>query len=134
MPQPVILCGWLFPGPVSNAPAGAPFPSATCAAVLPLPYRFEPSFFGPLPVQAALDGEPPTVHVVHLPVVLLGFTPGPFAFAACLAWPGGVAGGVAGAAAGAGLAVPLPVLLPVAFPFGAGWLCEPVFALAWGVA
>src|SRR3954468_15599892 len=126
MPQPVILCGWLFPGPVSTAPAGAPFPSATCAAVLPLPYCFEPSVLGPLPVHAALDGEPPIVHVVHLLVVLLGFTPGAFVFATCLAWPGGVAG--------AGLAVPLPFLLPVAFPFGAGWLCGAGFALAWGAA
>ena len=35
--QSVTLCGWLFPGPYSVVPEGAPDALATCAAVVPLP-------------------------------------------------------------------------------------------------
>src|SRR4029077_11869608 len=31
------LCGWLLPGPCSTVLGAAPFPSAICPAVLPLP-------------------------------------------------------------------------------------------------
>ncbi|MGH2971960.1 MAG: hypothetical protein ACRDLE_07535, partial [Gaiellaceae bacterium] len=43
--RPQILCGWLLPGPVISDPDGAPLPFATCAAVVPLPYRLEASGF-----------------------------------------------------------------------------------------
>jgi hypothetical protein len=34
---PQTLCGWLLPGPRISVSAGAPRPTAICAAVVPLP-------------------------------------------------------------------------------------------------
>ena len=64
--RPQILCGWLFPGPKTGVPEGAPLPFAICAAVLPLPYSFDESaLFGyVLDWQVAeLPCPPPVVHV-----------------------------------------------------------------------
>src|SRR5436305_12696602 len=123
MPQPVSLCGWLLPGPVSTVLAGAPFASATCAAVVPLPYCFDPSAFGPLPLHVALEGDPPRVQVVHLWVLLLGLTPGASAFACCFACPGGASGLAPGVSVAAVLDVSLVGDGSVAASCGAG--CAP---------
>jgi hypothetical protein len=79
------LCGWLFPGPNNVVPAGAPREFAICAAVVPLPYRFDASRFPadcafaaavPVGVQVALEPEPPPVeHVAPFAVAFVGFTP-----------------------------------------------------------
>src|SRR5205814_1343452 len=80
-------------------------PLAICAAVLPFPYCFDESGFGPLPVHVALEPVPPPVKqcVGLVPVVaLLGFTPGVDveAFVACFVCPGELLVLAAGAAAG----------------------------------
>jgi hypothetical protein len=69
--QSATLCGWLLPGPNSVVPAGAPLPFAICAAVPPLPWRFEASEWAavctvaapdPADAQVALDPLPPPVE------------------------------------------------------------------------
>ena len=102
------LCGWLLPGPLIIVPPGAPRLFAICAAVLPLPYRFDASGFDEVfDEQVALvPVPPPVVQLVLWSVVLLGLTPGAlcdwavfcagavFCAAGWLpelcAWPGGV--------------------------------------------
>ena len=71
------MCGWLFPGPVICVFAGAPLPFAICAAVWPLPYRFEASGLEDLSdVHVAEPPCPPPVeHDVFLSVVSLGLMP-----------------------------------------------------------
>jgi len=73
------LCGWLLPGPVMSVPAGAPRETAICAAVLPLPYRFEtsgPAFGVPAcAVHVAAPADPPVRQCVQCVVVELGLTP-----------------------------------------------------------
>ena len=75
LPQTVTLWGWLLPGPVITVPFGAPRLTAICAAVRPLPYRFEASAGEPaVPFEQVVFG--PTTQCVQCFVVGPGFTPG----------------------------------------------------------
>src|SRR5438046_1916535 len=81
-----------------TVPAGAPRPFAICAAVLPLPYRFDASalvVFGFDDVHVALVPVPPPVlHFVQWSVELLGLMPG-----AVSDWATGCAASACGCAA-----------------------------------
>jgi hypothetical protein len=81
--QACTLCGWLLPGPMTVVPAGAPRDTAICAAVLPLPYRFDTSDLPEaIPAVLELDGAqvteeplPPVVQLVLCVVAFVGFIP-----------------------------------------------------------
>src|SRR5207253_1299559 len=70
------LCGWLLPGPCREAPV-APLLRAICAAVVPLPYRFDASPFPFVVAFAPVEVHPVlvTVQWVSWAVAFVGLTP-----------------------------------------------------------